>query len=71
MNIQEIRQAKLDMERKIQYAVHEAVTVFHKQTSLSPCDIYIRLLDVGNIDEANRYVVGSVTATVNVGDPRE
>lgn len=66
MNIDEIYQAKQEMEEKISAAVHAAMTVFHEQTSLSPNAIYIGLVEVSNLGERRYYALGTVNCTVEI-----
>ena len=67
MDIETIRVARREMERKIHIAVADAMDEFHKMTGFSPHKIEMNLVDATVLrDKEKRYSVIEVLATVEL-----
>jgi hypothetical protein len=65
MDIEQVRQARREMEDTIQAAVLEAIRVFHEKTDMCPQSIDVPLVNVTTMGERGlRFAVGEVRADV-------
>jgi hypothetical protein len=65
--VQQLREARADLERRIETALAKLLTDFTDATGLTPRDIHVRLVPVQHIAEPNpRYVLDGVRVTLDL-----